>query len=253
MRPGNNLSSTARTRPRRECPAVAKVAGALALAAVLCGGALAESGTGALEPTSRPSADNQRAAPTESNDKRNKAKSKAKSRTSDTRLDAKSARAMKLASACLSAGRHQLGRVAELDRTPAKLHALDRAIASLRRGLRAASTPAMIHLPSVRDAIADDLVRALDDQAEIYYARSSFPQARKRVDEALSVIPGDERSVALASRIVDAMAVGSYVPYRCAGSLHDRSSTRRRVPVETDGTRGATDAGRTRSVRQVQR
>lgn len=55
-----------------------------------------------------------------------------------------------------------------------------------------------------------DLVNALDDTADIYLARSAYPNAAKRVGEALDINPRDPRSLQLAARIEGAMHGGSY-------------------------------------------
>jgi hypothetical protein len=62
----------------------------------------------------------------------------------------------------------------------------------------------------VRTDASRSLVRALDDEAEIYYRRKSLSLADKRVDEALGIQRDDPRARNLAAMIAAAKSTDVY-------------------------------------------
>jgi hypothetical protein len=113
--------------------------------------------------------------------------------------DAAQERQLKAANAYLEKGREQLERTAKLETNASRLDALDRALYLLKRARSTAGTAA--ELAEFRDSVDTETVRALDDQAEIYYARKSLTLAAKRTQEAMAIRPDDARAKQMADLI----------------------------------------------------
>ena len=90
----------------------------------------------------------------------------------------------------------------------ARLNLLDDAIVALKSARGHAYRSRSLEGIEMRCAIDAKLIDALDDQAEIYYARRALPTAMKRVNFALEVDPSDARSRELLSLIFAAESYG---------------------------------------------
>jgi hypothetical protein len=110
-----------------------------------------------------------------------------------------------------------------------RLQTLDRALYFLRR----ARTLAVVGQPlfdTVRADASRSVVRALDDEADIYYSRSSLSMAGKRVQEALAIDPTDTRTRTLADKIEAAKSSDLYGE-DVGGIELQRIRERRRIAV----------------------
>jgi hypothetical protein len=115
--------------------------------------------------------------------------------------DTAAERARKSATAHLEKGRELLADVAKLDTNAARLQSLDRALYFLRRSRTLLTGREGEAFDSLRADVSRDLVRALLDQAEIYYVRKSLSLAQKRAKEALAIDSEERRALELTKRI----------------------------------------------------
>lgn len=127
--------------------------------------------------------------------------------------DSATDRTFKLAETHLLKGNDQLQRVSQEKTNAARIDVLDRAIYFFRRARTVAANQAEPRFAELRSGTDARLVRALDDQAEIYYARKSLWLAEKRVKESLSILPNDPRSAALLEKITTAKNTDVYDQY----------------------------------------
>jgi tetratricopeptide (TPR) repeat protein len=91
-----------------------------------------------------------------------------------------------------------------------QLDVLDQSIFKLKRARSFAARHDGIEFLRLQNDAEFGLVRALDDQAEIYYARSSYPKAAKKVGQALEIDPTNPRSLRIAAKIEAAQLSNPY-------------------------------------------
>jgi hypothetical protein len=118
-------------------------------------------------------------------------------------------RTLAQSAANMEKGDSLLAETSKLHTNAERLQTLDRALYFLRR----ARTLAVVGDPQfdkVRTDASQSTIRALDDEADIYYWRSSLTMAGKRVQEALAIDPTDTRSRALGDKIAAANASDLY-------------------------------------------
>jgi hypothetical protein len=114
------------------------------------------------------------------------------------------------AAANLDKGRNVLAEDRTDHTNAVRLQTLDRALYFLRRSRSLAVAGRSGRLDDVRTDASRSLVRALDDEAEIYYRRKSLSLADKRVDEALGIQRDDPRARNLAAMIAAAKSTDVY-------------------------------------------
>jgi len=128
----------------------------------------------------------------------------------------------------LEQGKKRLSFVSSQDGNAARLNKLDRALSALRRARTEALKCKSERCEQLREEVDKNLVRTLDDEAEIFYVRRSLPLAKERVTEALDVAPYDERSMNLLQR----------VEYSVANSYSYGNAYRGNVTTGNDGAPG---------------
>jgi hypothetical protein len=106
-------------------------------------------------------------------------------------------RIFRLATTRLEQGEHEMSRVRTFTTSTAKLQALDRAIVRLNQARTVAWSGDGPTFDALREFSYYDLVRAYDDEAQIYFERKSLSLARDRTNQALSLDPTDARALNL--------------------------------------------------------
>lgn len=91
-----------------------------------------------------------------------------------------------------------------------RIEVLDTSIKRLERARNFASNHPGHDFLTLRYDAEFDLVRALDDEAEIFYVRRSLPKAAEKVGEALDIDPQNPRSLRLAAKIESAQNSNDY-------------------------------------------
>jgi len=117
---------------------------------------------------------------------------------------------VRLATAQFEKGHELLGSVFNEKTNAARLQLLDRAVYFLRSARSTASKQSPDLMAPLSGKVDDDLVSALDNEAEIYYVRKSLNLAKKRATEALSIQPGESRAAGLLRRIREAESTDVY-------------------------------------------
>jgi len=123
-------------------------------------------------------------------------------------------RTMKLVAANLEKGQELLNQARKEKTNGAKLDALDRALYFLRRAHSTTPKGEADASGVLRRDVDATLVRALDDQAEIYYARKSLSLAKKRDQEALAIDRQDARARVLADLIYQVESTDIFTAYQ---------------------------------------
>ncbi len=114
--------------------------------------------------------------------------------------DESAKRSLAIATANLEKGDVLLAEVSALKTNASRLATLDRALYFLRRA-RKVAVAGEPQFERIRGDASRSVVRALGDEAEIYYQRKSLSLAQKRAAEALAIDPADSRARNLIGRI----------------------------------------------------
>ena len=124
--------------------------------------------------------------------------------------DPSASQKIRLATANLERGREQMATATTLKTNARRIDTLDRALYFLRRA-RAVTLPSTDSaVIEVRKDVESNLVQALDSQAQIYYSRSSYSLAKKRLEESLAIDPQDSQAQRLSEMIKDAESEDIY-------------------------------------------
>jgi len=120
----------------------------------------------------------------------------------------------------LKRGEQKLALVPELQKNAARLRTLDRSLYYLRKARTISAKQKGAEFSALTEKVNPVLVRALVDQASIYYARTSLKMADKRVDEALSIVPEDASALRLKKAIRVARETDIYEQFQGTAAIN---------------------------------
>ncbi len=123
------------------------------------------------------------------------------------------------ASARLEAGEHQITLARSATTTASRLDAWRKAVTLLRQARVDAWAGTSASFYELQTFAYYDFVRALDGEAETYFARKSLSLAKNANNEALSIAPTDSRALNLALMIRAAEETDIYDPNQGAAAV----------------------------------
>lgn len=135
----------------------------------------------------------------------------------------------KLVTALVEKGQAKIDRIQKLKSNAERLQSLDSALYFLRRGRNITKSTASSSVSMLRADVDASLVRALNAETEIYYARQSLSLAKKRNAEALDVDSDNARALELKEMIRTAENTFEFGPDQhsiAAQRVRDRINSR---------------------------